>query len=228
MTQPRLFEFRMGERSPDTLAVTGANRDAANLLTRWQVWPGGALALSGPQGSGKTHLAMAWAVEAGARQLAPTASPDDAAAVFAESGGRLWIDNADASEEDSMLWRLLDLAKSHGGAVLLVGVEPPSQWPVVTPDLRSRLAALPVARLGEPDEALLELVLRRVCREKFIHLRDDAVQYLVLRMPRTFGAVRQVAAALDAELVQGAKPVGVKAAKQALERAKAGWGVEED
>jgi hypothetical protein len=35
MQQGRLFEFRMGERSPDTLVVTEANRDAAHLLTQW-------------------------------------------------------------------------------------------------------------------------------------------------------------------------------------------------
>jgi chromosomal replication initiation ATPase DnaA len=67
--QPRLFEFSMGERSPDTLVVADANRDAARLLTDWRAWPGGALALIGPKGSGKTHLALAWALEAGARQL---------------------------------------------------------------------------------------------------------------------------------------------------------------
>src|SRR5690606_23649180 len=68
MSQPRLFEFRMGERSPSTLVVTEANRDAAKLLTAWRSWPSGALALIGPKGAGKTHLALAWALEAGARQ----------------------------------------------------------------------------------------------------------------------------------------------------------------
>ena len=50
MEQPRLFEFRMGERSPDTLVVAEANRDAAKLLTDWRAWPNGALALAGPAG----------------------------------------------------------------------------------------------------------------------------------------------------------------------------------
>ena len=69
MDQPRLFEFRMGERSPDTLVLAEANADAATLLTGWRNWPGGALALAGPPGSGKTHIALTWALEAGARQV---------------------------------------------------------------------------------------------------------------------------------------------------------------
>jgi len=223
MSQQRLFEFRMGERSPDTLVVAEANRDAARLLTEWRTWPGGVMALSGPQGSGKTHLALAWALEAGARQVSPHAAADDAAAIFREAGGRLFIDNADSDRDEAMFWRVLDLAKSSGGAVLLVGAEQPSRWQVTLPDLRSRLASMPVARLGEPDEALMEVVLRRLCREQFIQLSDSAAKYLARRLPRTFAAAHRVTAALDAGLVKGAGPVALPAAKKALERVEASW-----
>ncbi len=226
MTQIRLFEFRMGERSPDKLVVAKANRDAAHLLTEWRAWPGGALALAGPKGAGKTHLALAWALEVGARQVAAQASPDDAAAIFRESGGRLFIDDADCERNEAMFWRVLDLARSEAGAVLLVGGAPPAQWRVALPDLRSRLAALPLARLGEPDEALMEVVLHRVCREQFIQLSDDAARYLARRLPRTFAAVYQMARALDAELVRGAKPVALAAAKRALEKMAPDWSQE--
>lgn len=223
MNQSRLFEFRMGERSPETLVVADANREAAGLLREWRRWPGGALALIGPPGSGKTHLGLAWALEAGARELTPGAGPEAAADLFTAAGGRLLIDDADHDPDEAMLWRVLDLARCHGGAILLAAATPPATWAVALPDLRSRLAALPVARLGEPDEALLEVVLRRICREQFILLSDDAARYLVRRLPRTFAAARQVAAALDAGLEKGSKPVGLKAAKKALESAQASW-----
>lgn len=216
MRQQRLFEFRMGERSPATLVVARANEAAARLLTDWAAWPGGALALSGPQGSGKTHLALAWALETGARELAPQATSEEAAEMFAETGGRLLIDDADGPRDDAMLWRLLDLTRARKGAVLLVGARPPGDWTTPIPDLRSRLQALPVARLGEPDEAFLEVVLRRVCREQFIQLSDDAAKYLSKRMPRTFAAAHALAAELDRSIVKGARPVSVAVAKRAL------------
>ncbi|MBS0383847.1 MAG: chromosomal replication initiator DnaA [Proteobacteria bacterium] len=224
MTQQRLFEFRMGERSPETLVVTGANRDAARLLTEWRLWPGGALALIGPRGSGKTHLALAWALEAGARQVSSRAAAEDAASIFREASGRILVDNADQDADEAALWRVLDLARAEGGAVLMVGVQPPGAWSAAIPDLRSRLASMAVARLGEPDEALMEVVLRRVCREQFIHLSDDAARYLARRLPRTFAAAYALAAALDADLVKAARPVALPAARRALEKARAKWG----
>jgi chromosomal replication initiation ATPase DnaA len=222
--QPRLFEFRMGDRSPEKLVVAEANRDAARLLTEWRVWPGGALALAGPQGSGKTHLALAWALEVGARQVSARATSEDAAEIFREAGGRLFVDNADCAPDEAMLWRVLDLARAQRGAVLLVATRPPSDWAAALPDLRSRLASLPVAKLGEPDEALMDVVLRRICREQFIQLSDDAAKYLVRRLPRTFAAARQWAAALDQELVRGAKPVSLTGAKRALQKVEQRWG----
>jgi chromosomal replication initiation ATPase DnaA len=224
VSQQRLFEFRMGERSPETLVVSEANRDAAKLLTEWRTWPSGALALAGPKGSGKTHLALAWALESGARQVSPAASPEDAAAIFREADGRLFIDDADSEGDEATLWRVLDMARSDGGAVLLVGSGPPSGWPATAPDVRSRLNSLAVARLGEPDEALMEVVLRRVCREQFIQLSDSAAEYLARRLPRTFAAAHQIAATLDAGLVRGAKPVALKAARLAYEKTRASWG----
>ena len=223
MKQPRLFEFRMGERAPETLVVTEANRDAAGLLQDWRVWPSGALALVGPPGSGKTHLGLAWALETGARSLDAKAGPDEGAALFRDAGGRVFIDDAAQDFNEAMLWRVLDMARSAGGAVLLATSTPPSQWSVHLPDLRSRLSALAVARLHEPDDALMAVVLRRVCREQFIYLRDDAAQYLARRLPRTFAAAQAWAAALDANLAKGAKPVTLSTAKKTLEKAMAGW-----
>jgi chromosomal replication initiation ATPase DnaA len=236
MRQPRLFEFRMGERSPETLIVSRANEAAVALLKDWRSWPGGALALVGPAWSGKTHLAMAWALEADARAGQAGASPEAMAELFAEAGGRVWIDNAgdagdeagqrdagqkdagqkDAGQKDAGLWRLLDLARTRGGAVLLAARTPPAKWPVDVADLKSRLQALPCAHLGEPDEFLIEAVLHRVCREHFIELSQDAARYLAQRLPRTFAAAQSVAIALDAHVRRAARPVTAAEVKRAL------------
>ena len=48
----------------DLFVVSGCNQDAATVLDSWK---GGTIALVGPEGVGKTHLAHAWAARTGAR-----------------------------------------------------------------------------------------------------------------------------------------------------------------
>src|SRR5262249_52422801 len=50
--------------------LTGTSNEAAiNLVERWPDWPDRALAIVGPEGAGKSHLATIWADFAGARRL---------------------------------------------------------------------------------------------------------------------------------------------------------------
>lgn len=219
--QQRLFAFRMGERAPDTLVVTRANEAAATLLRGWRDWPGGAMALIGPAGSGKTHLANAWAAESGAHFVSALADAETVADAFAAHQGRLVIDDAETARDDLGLIHALDLARYKGGAVLMVGARAPATWRAATPDLHTRLKALPIAALEEPDDALLEVVLRRLCRERFIELTDKAAAYLAQHMERTFAEAHAIADALDALVVRGARPVSTGLARRALVQVRA-------
>ena len=44
-----------------------SNAAALALIERWPDWPARVMALVGPEGSGKSHLASIWAAAAGAR-----------------------------------------------------------------------------------------------------------------------------------------------------------------
>ena len=51
----------------EDFVVADGNREALAWIDRWPDWPAPALALGGPPGCGKTHLARIWAARAGAR-----------------------------------------------------------------------------------------------------------------------------------------------------------------
>ena len=157
MDQPRLFEFRMGDRSPDKLVVAEANRDAAKLppigaAGRWRTG-----ARRSP-GSGKTRTAC----RSKAHKFGFTVA-EDAAAIFSEANGRLLIDDADHARHV-----LVGPGPNRHGAVLIVGTTTLQPGPSVLIYVRG--SHLPVANL------------RRICREQFIQLSDDAA---ALRLPRT-------------------------------------------
>lgn len=211
--QPRLSLSPSEDRTSATLQVSASNRAAWAMLQRCSDWPGGALALAGPAGAGKSHMARAWA------ELADAPLWDGATRaldMFEAAGRKLAIDDADRFPDEAHLALLLDATRTGGGAVLLVAQQPPNNWPVALKDLRSRLSAVPVEVLGEPDDALLAGVLARLCKARFIKLTDKAARYLTAHMERSFAAAHAVAEALDREHVRRNRPIPVIVAVRTL------------
>src|SRR5215467_3463276 len=70
--RPRPRQLALALDHPESFAREdflsgGSNEAALTLVESWPDWPSRAVALIGPEGSGKTHLATIWATAAGAR-----------------------------------------------------------------------------------------------------------------------------------------------------------------
>jgi chromosomal replication initiation ATPase DnaA len=176
-----------------------SNAAALAWLDRGAGWPGGRLALHGPAGSGKTHLLHIWCGRAGGALLSGPALR------FAPPAGPLAIDDADAAAERPLL-HMLNAAAEAGFAVLLAGRAAPSRWPVVLPDLASRLRAMTAVAILPAEETLLRALLARLLAERQVALPESVQDWLRLRLPRTPAAMREAAARLDhAALASGGR-----------------------
>jgi chromosomal replication initiation ATPase DnaA len=186
--------------------VSPANRLALAQLDAWPAWPEGRLAVTGPAGSGKTHLAHVWAARSGARIIAAhDLALIDLARLPARSA--LAVEDADQlSALDPGARRAMEEALFHianhlalgGGSLMVSGRAAPAQWDLALPDLASRLGAAPVARLEPPDDALLAAVLVKLFTDRQLPVTPDLVTYLVSRMDRSFVAAETLVARLDA------------------------------
>jgi chromosomal replication initiation ATPase DnaA len=210
-------QLRLGLRRPapyarDSFVDGPSNAQARALIDAWPRWPGGALALVGPEGVGKTHLARGWAQAAGAHVLA-RASPD-----VAKAGGRpVLVEDVDQGMDDEALFHLINLAGQRGGGLLLTARTRPATWPAALPDLRSRLNALPVAEIEAPDDEVLRGVLRNFFRERNIRPHDDVYPYLLRRMERSISGAREIVQRLDETEHPDIRPVSRVLARQILE-----------
>ena len=171
------------------------------LIDSWPEWPANALALIGPEGSGKTHLAMIWAAVAGARVISARALRE-AELPSALATGALVVEDAAAGADDRALFHLINLAREQQASLLLTAREPPAAWPVTLPDLASRLRALPVATLRAPDDAMLRGVIVKLAADRQLALDDSVVSYLITRIERSFAAARAAVIALDNEALR--------------------------
>ena len=186
------------------------------MLDAWPRWPGGCLALIGPAGSGKSHLARAWAQDAGAAVV--LASDDKALSKLDPARVRpVAVEDADRGGADELLFHLLNRAELDEGGLLLTARTPPSAWPIQLPDLRSRLNALTVAELPPPDDIILEGVLRKFFRERNVRPADDLISYLTRRIERSVPYALSLVERLDDLADAEGRPVTRALARQILE-----------
>jgi chromosomal replication initiation ATPase DnaA len=171
--------------------VSDRNRDAVTAVDSWPAWPGGRLALIGPEGSGKSHLASAWAAQTGAF-VAKGATLDLAKAPV----GPILLEDVDRGVADEALFHLINRADA-GGSLLLTARTSPRLWAVGLPDLRSRLNALFTVEIGPPDDPMLEALLLRFFRDRHIRPDPELLSYLVRRMERSATAAKALVAQLD-------------------------------
>jgi chromosomal replication initiation ATPase DnaA len=101
------------------------NEGALALIDSWPDWPARTVALIGPEGSGKTHLATIWAAAAGARVVSAHSlgetDPRDALAT-----GALVVEDAAANIDERALFHLLNLAREEEAYLLFTGRIAPS------------------------------------------------------------------------------------------------------
>jgi chromosomal replication initiation ATPase DnaA len=143
-----------------------SNAAALALIERWPDWPSRTVLLRGPEGSGKSHLAAIWAREAGARTISPRAL-EGAEVPIALATGALVLENfAEGQFDEAALFHLLNLAREERAYLLITSRSAPTTWKIATPDLASRLRALPVVALTAPDDALLRAVIVKLFADR--------------------------------------------------------------
>jgi chromosomal replication initiation ATPase DnaA len=175
------------------------NREALAWIDRWPDWPAPALALSGPPGSGKTHLGRIWAARTsadvrGGNDFEGKGVPDLTA--LTDANPALLIDQADRAP-DRALFHLYNLMRERRGHILLVSELPPARWRIALPDLASRLRAAPAVAVAPPDDELLGSIILKQLADRQLHAGPGVVQYLVSRMERSAEVARRLVATLD-------------------------------
>lgn len=178
----------------DAFVVGASNAQAARMLERWAAWPVMAALLVGPRKSGRSLLARVFAAKSGARII------DDAERVA-----------------EAQLFHAWNAAQAERRPLLIVADAAPPEWRIALPDLRSRLAATPVARLEEPDEALIPALLERDFLRRGLDARPELIAWLTARLERSHVALVRAVDALDQEVLESRKRLSIPLARATLE-----------
>lgn len=202
---------------PEDFYVSESNADAHAMVAGGLRWPEGKLALVGPQGSGKTHLARIWQGMTGAMRL--DARDLALAADLPAPGASLVVEDAEALPEEGerALFHLHNHVLATGGRLLLTSDRAPARWPVRLPDLASRAQATAVVRLLPPDDALLQALLAKLFADRQLFPAPEVLALLARRIERSHAGAAAAVAALDRAALREGRQVTAPLARRVLD-----------
>ncbi|MGC3936266.1 chromosomal replication initiator DnaA [Roseobacter sp. EG26] len=171
--------------------------------------PAGKLVLTGPEGSGKTHLAHVWATKAKAQIISSIDLNEADIPALAQRS--IVVEDvpeiAGDADKQNALFHLHNLVLAEDKALLLTGRGAVRDWGITLPDLASRVAAAPSASLELPDDTLLAAILAKLFADKQLTPKRDLIPYLITRMDRSFAAARGLVDRLDTASLAQKRPI---------------------
>ena len=184
-----------------------------DIVLKPEAWIAPHLVLQGAEGSGKTHIGHMFAEATAGVFLAAAET-----AMF--DSGKLEekayiVDDADTASQ-SLLFHLSNHAMRTGKPLLLLTKNPPRAWTIDVPDLASRLYAMRLVILPEPSDDLLRDIMLRLFARRAITPSPDAVDFLMMRIDRSVGAVQKTVTEL--EYYAGGRPFNRALARDYFER----------
>ncbi|MCP4330075.1 MAG: DNA replication protein [Alphaproteobacteria bacterium] len=215
----RQFVFDLGYRPAFDLhdfLVSPSNREAVEWLDRWPNWAAPALAIVGPPGSGKSHLAHVFAGQCRGRIVNASAIGDLDPPRLLEGVSDLVVEDADRGINEEAMLHLYNWVLETGGHLLLTGRQAPARWTIALPDLRSRLASVPVVNLAAPDDVLLGAVLIKTMGDRQLVVNHEVVRFVIARIERSFVAVHRFVTGIDTRALAEKRKITIPLAREVL------------
>ncbi len=186
------LDWPADETDADFLVST-SNAAAVRHLEHVGTWPVWATVLTGPRKSGRSLLGR----------------------IFTLKTKGVLIDNAEEQPEER-IFHAWNAAQEVRRPLLIVTDRTPGDWKPRLADLRSRLAATPVIRLEDPDDALIDMLIERQLGARGILTMPDFRAFVVARIERSFVAVLRFVDLLDQAALARRSRININLARQVL------------
>jgi chromosomal replication initiation ATPase DnaA len=212
----RQIPFDLGHRTAmgrEDFLIAPNNQDAVAWIDLWPEWPAPALILYGPAASGKTHLAAVWGEKSNAACVRPDTLNDSTIRDIASAARHIILEDADSLigniEGEKGLFHLYNLFREEKRSILLTLRDAPVRRAFAIPDLASRLRAAPAVAIREPDDVLLGAILVKLFNDRQLRVGQDAVNYIVSHMERSFEEARRIVGEADTRAMIEKRAVSV-------------------
>ena len=172
--------------------VTDSNNYAFDLIVKMVKGEINFGLISGPPYSGKTHLSKILIKNASNYKALYIDRDYQNILDKFESSDILILENIDKvkydkSEQD--LFHIINLVKESNKKLLMTSRKSISEIDLSLEDLKSRLNSIIEAKIKEPDDQLMKLILIKIFNDKQLKINPNVIDFLMSRLVRSYESI---------------------------------------
>ena len=192
--------------------ITESNSFAFDLISRMIKGEINQGVISGPSFSGKTHLSKILIKNIGSNESLYIDRDYKKIIEKVGSSNLIVIENIDKvledkSEED--LFHIINFTKENDKKLLMTSCKSISNIEFKLEDLKSRLNAILEAKIMQPDDELMKLVLIKIFNDKQLLINPNVINFLKSRLERSYKSINDFIKKIDKFSLEKGKKITI-------------------
>ena len=192
--------------------ITESNSFAFDLISRMIRGEINQGEISGPSFSGKTHISKILIKNIGSNESLYIDRDYKKIIEKVGSSNLIVIENIDKvledkSEED--LFHIINFTKENDKKLLMTSCKSISNIEFKLEDLKSRLNAILEAKIMQPDDELMKLVLIKIFNDKQLLINPNVINFLKSRLERSYKSINDFIEKIDKFSLEKGKKITI-------------------
>ena len=211
-----LLNFNLSKNyKKDDFFVSKSNFFAFNLLEEWPKWEKNIINICGERYSGKTHLSEIFLSKNKGKILKSknfNFSDSDNLRVYQN----IILDDFTELIDEKSIFSLINFVDQNNKYLVINSLKPISEMNFKLTDLSSRSKNCLVAKIEQPDDQLIKVLLAKNFSDRQIKIDNKLIEFVVKRITRSYGKIFEFIYKIDEVSLKKKKSIDLKTVKDVL------------
>ena len=208
------FNFSKNYKKDDFF-VSKSNFFAFNLLDTWPKWEKNVINICGEKYSGKTHLSEIFLNKNKGKTL------DSKKFIFNEARNlriyqNIILEDFNNNIDEESIFSLINFVDQNNKYLVINSLKPINEMNFNLKDLKSRAKNSLVAKIEDPDDQLIKVLLAKNFSDRQIKIDNKLIEFAVKRITRSYGKIFEFIYKIDEMSLKMKKSIDLKTVKKVL------------
>ena len=208
------FNFSKNYKKDDFF-LSKSNFFAFNLIDTWPKWEKNIINICGEKYSGKTHLSQIFLNKNKGKIL------ESNKFIFNEAENlriyqNIILENFNNDIDEKSIFSLINFVDQNNKYLVINSLNPINEMNFNLKDLKSRAKNSLVAKIENPDDQLIKVLLAKNFSDRQIKIDNKLIEFAVKRITRSYGKIFEFIYKIDEMSLKMKKSIDLKTVKKVL------------